>query len=341
MIAIKIKSLFTFTKQDETQVDSSLELPTKYQWQDEWSVYLDSLIIKDLPTLLSAKDLDLMHPNFVKLDVESQVKLFVELFKQMVKYESNYNPTSASVDVGNKSERDTWSIGLLQLSVVDQKSFNIDLGYSYDDLLTPIKNLDLGFKIMIRQIRKYKKIFINKGESGVYWAVIYVGGKYDKSSLILQHLNSLDVKADPDPIIVDDTSWLTIARKELGVKEIAGKESNKRIEEYLKSTTLTGTWIDDNTSWCSAFATWCLEQAGYKSTNSAWARSYLEYGTKLEKPRVGCIVVFSRGEISGHVGFYVNETKDEVEVIGGNQANSVCYMHYPKARVIGYRWPVK
>lgn len=74
--------------------------------------------------------------------------------------------------------------------------------------------------------------------------------------------------------------------------------------------------------------------------DSAWARSYLNYGEKITKPKYGAVVVFSRGTSSGHVAFYLDETKDSVLVLGGNQGNAVTKAWYPKSRLLGYRWPV-
>lgn len=136
-----------------------------------------------------------------------------------------------------------------------------------------------------------------------------------------------------------DAPWMDIAQLEIGQKEISGNQHNPRILEYHKSTTLKAT--QDEVPWCSAFVTWVLTMAGYKSTASAWARSYLNYGIKLDKPRPGCIVIFSRGSDSGHVAFFVKSNLLTITVLGGNQNNQVCYAKYFKYRILGYRWPVK
>jgi uncharacterized protein (TIGR02594 family) len=133
------------------------------------------------------------------------------------------------------------------------------------------------------------------------------------------------------------TPWLDIARAELGVKEIPGSKHEKRILEYHKATSLEST--EDEVPWCSSFVSWCLEKAGVPSTRNAWARSYLAWGTKIDKPVLGCIVVFSRGASSGHVAFYVGESDAGIQCLGGNQSNKVCLATYPKSRLLGYRLP--
>lgn len=142
---------------------------------------------------------------------------------------------------------------------------------------------------------------------------------------------------------VDDSSpeapWLEIARKELGVKEIEGIHNNERILEYQQTTTLAAK--DDETPWCSAFVNWCMKQAGIAGTGSALARSWLKWGLGLETPRLGCVVVFRRppDPNNGHVAFYLRTNGDAVEVLGGNQGNSVSIKEYLNTRVLSYRWP--
>jgi uncharacterized protein (TIGR02594 family) len=138
----------------------------------------------------------------------------------------------------------------------------------------------------------------------------------------------------------DDPPWLRAARGEVGIKEMSGTLDNPRIIEYHMTTTLNKSEAqNDETPWCSSFANWCMERAGRKGTDSAWARSWLKWGYHLDAPRLGCIVVFSRGETSGHVGFFIKEIGDRILVLGGNQNNSVCEAFYPKSRLLALRWP--
>ena len=130
-------------------------------------------------------------------------------------------------------------------------------------------------------------------------------------------------------------NWYLIAQKEIGVKEKVGGE-NPRIIEYHFVTSLKAK--EDEVPWCSSFVSWCLEQDGIVSARSARARDYLKWGVVLNNPIPGCIVVFSRNG-GGHVAFYVSETLGSILCLGGNQKNSVCFSEYPKAQVIGYRWP--
>lgn len=146
----------------------------------------------------------------------------------------------------------------------------------------------------------------------------------------------LSAATPPSPA---EIPWLGIAQGELGVHEVPGFQNNARIIQYLKSTTLGDPYCScDETPWCSAFVNWCVEKAGYEGTDSAAARSWLEWGKNVSKPCPGCIAVFTR-EGGGHVGFYIGETADTVKVLGGNQGDQVCVREYSKSRLLGYRMP--
>ena len=152
------------------------------------------------------------------------------------------------------------------------------------------------------------------------------------------------VTAQPVPKVepkAEDLLHMEIAKGEIGQSEFPGSGKNPRIAEYHKAAGYKGTEDD---AWCSSYACWVLEKAGYKSTNSAWARSFLEYGEKLTKPKYGCLVIYSRepaGSGNGHVHFYHSETATHILGIGGNQDNLVKVKAYPKSAVLGYRWPIK
>lgn len=144
------------------------------------------------------------------------------------------------------------------------------------------------------------------------------------------------------PATLDDAPWFTIAKGEIGVKEIRGAEDNPRVLEYLRSTSL-GKWAAgrDETAWCSALVNWCVEEAGLEGTNNAMARSWLGWGVEIDEPREGCIVVLKRGDPpSGHVAFFgERDAHGGLMLLGGNQRNEVRVSEYDVSRVLSYRWP--
>lgn len=132
-------------------------------------------------------------------------------------------------------------------------------------------------------------------------------------------------------------TWYVVARRERGVKESIGLADNPRIVEYHAATTLRAT--DDEVPWCSSFVNWCVLQAGYKGTRSAAARSWMKWGTKIDTPVEGCIVVLTRLG-GGHVGFYVGgHASGTIHILGGNQSDSVRVSGYLESRVLGYFMP--
>jgi uncharacterized protein (TIGR02594 family) len=156
---------------------------------------------------------------------------------------------------------------------------------------------------------------------------------------IVKDLRTLIAKIEGSTQSTHDQLWMTVANAEVGQKEIVGGQDNPRIVEYHQATTLKAD--DDETAWCSSFVCWCLAKAGYASTKSAWAQSFANYGTKLDGPKKGCIVVFKWSSSSGHVGFCEDFDADTVMVLGGNQSNAVNHKEFSRGpSIIGYRWPV-
>lgn len=138
-----------------------------------------------------------------------------------------------------------------------------------------------------------------------------------------------------------EPKWMELARAELGVSEVGGSGHNKRIVDYFADAGHPEV-KNDETAWCAGFCGAILKRAGMPNSGSLAARSYLKYGTPVETPQVGDIVVFSRGNSTweGHVGFYVGETDTAVKVLGGNQSNKVSIASYSKTRLLGYRRPI-
>ena len=133
---------------------------------------------------------------------------------------------------------------------------------------------------------------------------------------------------------------MNIAKREIGVKEIPGDQSDSRILEYHKHT--SGKFSKDEIPWCSSFVNFVMYKSGYLGTRSAMARSWLEWGDYLPVPRYGCIVILSRGTspLSGHVGFYCKAAPFLIDVLGGNQDDQVKNSWYKSSNVLGYRWPL-
>lgn len=93
--------------------------------------------------------------------------------------------------------------------------------------------------------------------------------------------------------------------------------------------------------WCADFMNFVIKKAGAKGTHSRAARSFLEFGKKLDGPRVGAIAILRRGgPQNGHVGV-VRGTDGQGNpiLISGNSGNMVRQSAYPKEKVLAYVMP--
>jgi uncharacterized protein (TIGR02594 family) len=141
-------------------------------------------------------------------------------------------------------------------------------------------------------------------------------------------------------IIAQEPKWLTLARAEIGTKELPGKGSNQRVGKYYQDSVKV--LMPDSVPWCAAFVGAMLARAGVKPSGSLMARSYLTWGQKLSGPKKGCIAVFTRGRPpSGHVNFVDDFNSTTLWCVGGNQDDMVNRKAYPRSRVLGYRWPTE
>jgi uncharacterized protein (TIGR02594 family) len=127
-----------------------------------------------------------------------------------------------------------------------------------------------------------------------------------------------------------------------GIKFLDYTEKENRSE--LKE--LTG--VDPvRVEWCAAFANAILEKSEIPSNKdhkyALTARAFLDWGEKVDKPEMGDIVVFPRGNQGwqGHVGFYVKEQMIDgvlyYYILGGNQKNSVRVDLYRADKALGIR----
>lgn len=134
-----------------------------------------------------------------------------------------------------------------------------------------------------------------------------------------------------------DQPWMQTASKFLGTNEISGSGSNPLINQFHAST--GNNWSDD-VPWCSSYVNYVMEQNGISGTGSASSQSWRNWGVDAGGPVVGSIVVFSWGGGKGHVGFVQSVNADgTINVLGGNQSNTVKVSRFSTSQVVGYRLP--
>lgn len=145
-----------------------------------------------------------------------------------------------------------------------------------------------------------------------------------------------------------ETSAFRMAERYIGIKEIAGADNSARIMSWL---TLDATWPqNDETPWCSAFVNEICWQLRLPRSKSLLARSWLGVGVAIDIEQAWAgfdVVILQRGSgtqpgpenmtAPGHVGFYAGHNETLIELLGGNQADSVSVARYPRTRILGIR----
>ena len=145
-----------------------------------------------------------------------------------------------------------------------------------------------------------------------------------------------------------DVTAFWIAQVWVGTDEVGGAMDNPQILAMLK---LDNNWPqNDEVPWCSAFVNYICKILRLPRSKSLLARSWLTVGREvgLQNAEVGFdVVVLKRGTgpqpgiedttAPGHVGFYAGQAGDFVQVLGGNQSNSVRISSYDTSRVLSVR----
>lgn len=132
---------------------------------------------------------------------------------------------------------------------------------------------------------------------------------------------------------------LKLATDFLKLQETPGADTNPLINDMFKA--LGYAKNNELTAWCSAFVGWILKKSGHKYLATLRARDWLAYpGTtkKLDELKQGDIVVIWRVSETGnlgHVGFYIDQDKENIYILGGNQSDEVNISPFKKMRFLG------
>jgi uncharacterized protein (TIGR02594 family) len=138
-----------------------------------------------------------------------------------------------------------------------------------------------------------------------------------------------------------------LAQRYVGIEEVGGSLDNPAILAMLR---LDNKWPEgDEVPWCSAFANHIAWLARLPRSKNLRARSWLTVGKgiQLDDAEPGDIIILKRGtgeqpgpevlDASGHVGFYAGRFGEFIEVLGGNQSDTVKVSRYPTKRLLGVR----
>lgn len=157
-----------------------------------WSIILIDEISENFEILDKAKDIKFFCPKYESLGKDLKLQAWGEFFVALSYYESAYDPKNYSVDVGDPSDKRTYSTGLWQVSASDIENYNLSKklpAYTFQDLLTIEPNAKLTLALMSRQIEK-NGLIVQPLFKNVYWATLY-RGRYDEIDQIANRVKKL------------------------------------------------------------------------------------------------------------------------------------------------------
>lgn len=134
-------------------------------------------------------------------------------------------------------------------------------------------------------------------------------------------------------------SPLEIALTFYGEKPIPGDKNNEQIVAFLEASGQPKDTTDE-VPWCSAFLVYCFQQACIQTPANAAARSWLNYSTETDTPKLGDVVVLAwpiEAPVHAHVGLFIREVENGIYLLAGNQRNTVDIVLWKKQDVLSYR----
>lgn len=155
--------------------------------------------------------------------------------------------------------------------------------------------------------------------------------------------------AAPIPSPTPDVAppWLNAMRAIEGTHEVAGDDDSPVImswpkeiaEKYPEYAAYCRTYTHDSIAWCGLTMAIVMTRSGVKPVRDfLWADNWRNLGTKLDKPRLGCVMTFKRSG-GNHVALYLRTEGQYYWVIGGNQNDGVNEERKPIADCTGMMWP--
>ena len=134
-----------------------------------------------------------------------------------------------------------------------------------------------------------------------------------------------------------EPKYLKLARSHIGLKELTGHNDHPLILNWWVK--LNAKWLYKQ-AWCGLFVGHCFNEFNHAIPKAFYrAKAWLDWGVKVDRPCVGCVVVFDR-KGGGHVGFVVGkDNAGRLLVLGGNQGNQISIAPFDRSRVLGYRVP--
>jgi len=102
---------------------------------------------------------------------------------------------------------------------------------------------------------------------------------------------------------------VSTAQSQIGLGELGSNNKGIYVKRYLNG--------QEGLPWCAGFVSYCAKEAGYKLPYLLRAKSYLKYGQRINDPKAGDLIVFTR-QGGGHIGIIEKVSKDTITTIEGN-----------------------
>jgi uncharacterized protein (TIGR02594 family) len=147
--------------------------------------------------------------------------------------------------------------------------------------------------------------------------------------------------------------WVAKVRALTGVREVPGSPSSETIlgwratiaRAFPLMADYTGDYTNDGIPWCGFFMGYVMASVGIMpawgpdaTDRFMYARAWSRWGTRLDDPAPGCIMVFSRAG-GGHVSMLEKLSGDSCYIRGGNQQDMVNVSKKSMDTFVAAVWP--
>jgi len=127
------------------------------------------------------------------------------------------------------------------------------------------------------------------------------------------------------------------ARFFIGLNE--AKDGDGDREEIKKMHKSAKQQFGPDTAWCASFVSYVLQKSGVKISGSVRAKDFLNKGEKINKEELkkGDVIVYDRGGVKGHIGFFTGKYKGNIPIIIAGNTSSEVKEYAEKMPIVGYR----
>lgn len=132
--------------------------------------------------------------------------------------------------------------------------------------------------------------------------------------------------------------WMAEMHRKMGLHEV---RDNSALSAWLRQF---GRFLGNprDLPWCGDAVESCVAKVLPEEplpSNPFFAQAWGKFGVDAKGPVVGSIGVIRWTPSSGHVGIVAGVDGSRVNLLGGNQSNSINVSSFPRNKFIAFRWP--